>query len=41
MQPGEGPGPLLPVRALFEVTGEFAVGEDTYGVHGILVHERR
>ena len=41
IQPGEGPGPLLPVRALFEVTGSFAVGEDVYGVHGVLVHERR
>ncbi|MGB1841967.1 MAG: hypothetical protein ACPHWZ_12730 [Longimicrobiales bacterium] len=41
IQAGEGPGPLLPVRALFEVTGEFFAGEDTYGVHGILVHARR
>ena len=41
MQPGEGAGPLLPVRALFEVIGDFAVGEDTYGIRGLLVHERR
>lgn len=41
MQPGEGAGPLLPVRALFEVIGDVAVGEDTFGVRGLLVHERR
>ena len=41
MHPGEGPGPLLPVRALFEVTGSVTVGVDVYDVHGVLVHERR
>jgi hypothetical protein len=41
MHPGEGPGPLLPVRALFEVTGRITAGDDIYDVHGVLVHERR
>ena len=38
---GSGPGPLLPVRALFEVAGEVATVEGTFEVQGILVHERR
>jgi hypothetical protein len=41
MQPGEGPGLLLPVRALFEVIGEVSTAEGVFPVHGILVHERR
>ncbi|MGY8776766.1 MAG: hypothetical protein ACKVIN_01455 [Longimicrobiales bacterium] len=41
MQPGLGPGPLLPVRALYEVIGEVRTSAGTYPVHGILVHERR
>jgi hypothetical protein len=41
MQPGVGPGPLLPVRALYEVIGEVRTSAGTYPVHGILVHERR
>ena len=41
MQPGVGPGPLLPVRALYEVIGEIRTSAGTYPVHGILVHERR
>ena len=41
IQPGEGPGPLLPVRALYEVTGQLTTSEGDFPVHGILVHERR
>lgn len=41
IQAGEGPGPLLPVEALFEVTGELAAGTATFRVHGVVVHERR
>lgn len=41
MQAGDGPGPLLPVQALYEVTGELTVGENAFGVHGILAHRRR
>jgi hypothetical protein len=41
IQAGDGPGPLLPVQALFEVEGEFSVGGATWPVRGILVHERR
>lgn len=41
IQAGEGPGPLLPVQALFEVEGEISAGGATWPVHGILVHERR
>jgi hypothetical protein len=38
---GEGPGPLLPVRALYEVIGELRDATGVYPVHGVLVHERR
>lgn len=38
---GEGPGPLLPVRALYEVIGEIRSPEGSFPVHGLLVHERR
>ncbi len=38
---GRGPGPLLPVRALFEVVGDISTMEGTFEVHGLLVHERR
>lgn len=38
---GEGPGPLLPVRALYEVVGELRDSADVYPVRGVLVHERR
>jgi hypothetical protein len=38
---GEGPGPLLPVRALYEVTGELRGANGSWPVHGVLVHERR
>lgn len=41
LQPGTGPGPLLPVRALFEVVGQLSTMEGTFPVRGILVHERR
>jgi hypothetical protein len=41
IQPGPGPGPLLPVRALFEVVGDITTIDGTYSVRGILVHERR
>lgn len=41
MQPGAGPGPLLPVRALYQVSGSLTVGDDDYAVHGVLFHERR
>jgi hypothetical protein len=41
IQPGSGPGPLLPVRALFEVVGEISTTEGDFPIHGLLVHERR
>ena len=41
IQAGEGPGPLLPVRALYEVAGDLSTSEGDFPVHGILVHERR
>lgn len=41
IRPGEGPGPLLPVRALFEVVGEVSTVEGRFDVRGLLVHERR
>lgn len=41
IQPGEGPGPLLPVRALYEVVGSVSTSEGAFQVHGIVVHERR
>jgi hypothetical protein len=41
LQPGEGPGPLLPVRGLYVVAGELATERGRFRVRGILVHERR
>ena len=41
IRPGQGPGPLLPVRALYEVEGNVSTAEGTFPVRGILVHERR
>jgi hypothetical protein len=41
IRPGTGPGPLLPVRALYEVVGEVALTTRTFPVRGLLVHERR
>ena len=38
---GRGPGPFLPVRALFEVVGDISIVEGNFQVHGLLVHERR
>lgn len=38
---GEGPGPLLPVRALYEVSGQLRTAAGTFPVYGLLVHERR
>jgi hypothetical protein len=41
IEAGNGPGPLLPVRALNEVTGEVVIEGTRYPVRGLLVHERR
>ena len=41
IEAGDGPGPLLPVRALYDVTGTVATAEGSYAVRGLLVHERR
>jgi hypothetical protein len=41
MQAGSGPGRLLPVRALYEVTGNVSTPEGAFPVRGVLVHERR
>ncbi len=41
IRPGAGPGPLLPVRALFEVAGEVSTVEGTFDVRGLFVHRRR
>lgn len=41
IQPGEGPGPLLPVRALYEVVGRLSTRGGDFPVRGVLVHERR
>jgi hypothetical protein len=38
---GQGPGPLLPVRALYDVEGQVVLTEGRYPVRGLLVHERR
>ncbi len=38
---GAGPGPLLPVLALYEVSGEISTAEGSYPVRGLLMHERR
>lgn len=38
---GTGPGPLLPVRALYEVAGEVTIEGRDLPVRGLLVHERR
>jgi hypothetical protein len=38
---GEGPGPLLPVRALYDVAGELRTADGRFPVRGILVHRRR
>jgi hypothetical protein len=41
VQAGTGRGPLLPVRALYEVEGTLRLGGRPYAVRGLLVHERR
>ncbi len=38
---GTGPGPLLPVRALFEVVGDISTVKGNFPVRGLFVHERR
>ncbi len=41
IEAGEGPGPLLPVRALIEVEGTLLVDGGRFPVRGLLVHRRR
>ena len=41
IQAGTGGGPLLPVRALYEVAGTVRLSGRAYDVRGLLVHERR
>jgi len=41
IEAGLGPGPLLPVRALYEVSGQITVDGREYPVRGLMVHERR
>ncbi len=41
IQSGAGPGPFLPVRALFEVAGDISTSMGDFPVRGVLVHERR
>lgn len=41
IEAGEGEGPLLPVDALFEVSGTVRVGEATYPVRGLVRHAQR
>ncbi len=41
IQAGEGPGPLLPVRALYEVEGRLSTQVGDFRVRGLVVHERR
>jgi hypothetical protein len=41
IQEGVGPGPLLPVRAVYDVAGQIALEGRAYTVRGLFVHERR
>ena len=41
LEVGEGPGPLLPVRALIEVQGVFSADGGDFPVRGLLLHQRR
>lgn len=41
MSAGQGPGPLLPVRALYEVSGVLQTDDGPYPVYGLVFHERR
>ena len=38
---GQGSGPVLPVQALFEVTGTVTIEERTFPIRGLFRHERR
>jgi hypothetical protein len=41
IEAGEGEGPLLPVDALFEVSGTFRLGDADYPVRGLVRHVQR
>lgn len=41
LEAGEGPGPLLPVRALIEVRGVFSADGSRFPVRGLVLHQRR
>jgi hypothetical protein len=41
IRPGGGAGPVLPVHALFEVTGSIVIEDRTFPVRGLIRHERR
>jgi hypothetical protein len=41
LEAGEGPGPLLPVRALIEVRGVFSADGGRFPVRGLVLHQRR
>ena len=41
IEAGQGAGPLLPVEALFEVSGTLRVAEATYPVRGLVRHFQR
>jgi hypothetical protein len=41
IEAGAGEGPLLPVEALFEVTGTFRVGDRDYPLRGLVRHLQR
>ncbi len=40
ISPGEGPGPVLPVDALFEVSGTLKIQGGVYPVRGFFRHRR-
>ncbi len=41
VQPGEGEGPILPVRAVYLVEGTLELEGTAYPARGVLLHERR
>jgi hypothetical protein len=41
LEAGEGPGPLLPVRALIEVRGVLSADGGSFPVRGLILHQRR
>ena len=41
VEAGDGPGPVLPVHALFEVEGVIDIADRSFPVHGLFRHERR